>query len=228
MTLETFPRIVQGTDEWLELRRGLLTASTVGQLITPKTIQVSNTAKTRMIIYKLVAETITGEVEESPVSWDMMRGTLDEPFARQYYAENYAPVTELGFMRLTVPGRDGYQLGYSPDGLVGDEGLIEIKSRAPKKHLQTVLSQEVPAENMAQLQAGLLVSGRDWIDYVSFCGGMPLWVKRVYPVQKWRHAIINAARLVADETRRYTASYMTAIAGFPKTEKPDHHQEIRI
>ena len=57
----------------------------------------------------------------------------------------------------------GWKLGYSPDGLVGDDGLIEVKSRRAKKQLQTILSGQVPAENMPQLQAGLLVSGRSWI-----------------------------------------------------------------
>jgi hypothetical protein len=75
----------------------------------------------------------------------------------------------------------GFSLGYSPDGLVGDDGLIEVKCRRQKKHLQTILADEVPPENMAQLQCGLLVSGREWIDYVSYCGGMPMYVKRVYP-----------------------------------------------
>ena len=74
-----------------------------------------------------------------------------------------------------------YKLGYSPDGLVGKDGLVEVKSRRQKAQVLTVVSGEVPAANMAQLQAGLFVSGRDWIDYISFSGGMHLFPIRVYP-----------------------------------------------
>ena len=68
-------------------------------------------------------------------------------------------VDVLGFM---IRDDWGYRIGYSPDGLVGDDGLIEVKSRRPKKHLQTILANEVPAENIAQIQTGLLVSQRKW------------------------------------------------------------------
>ena len=83
----------------------------------------------------------------------------------------------------------GFKIGYSPDGLVGKDGLIEIKSRRPKKHLQTIIAGTVPAENMAQIQAGLLVSGRDWCDYISYCGGMRPWIKRVEPDTRWSPSI---------------------------------------
>ena len=91
------------------------------------------------------------------------------------------------------------KLGYSPDGLVGEDGLIEIKSRRQKKHLQTIINDAVPPENMAQLQCGLLVSGREWIDYVSFCGGMPLYVKRVTPDEQWQDAILTAVEAFEEQ-----------------------------
>src|SRR5690606_14766102 len=104
-------------------------------------------------------------------------------------AEHYAPVAEAGFM---VRDDWGWRIGYSPDGLVGDDGLIEIKSRQPKRHLATILDDEIPAEDVPQIQCALLVSGRAWCDYFSFCGGMPMWVKRVYPDQRWFDAIVAA------------------------------------
>ena len=105
---------------------------------------------------------ITGYVEPVIPTRDMERGTLDEPYARDAYAKfTGVEVEEVGFM---VRDFDGYKLGYSPDGLVGDDGLIEIKSRQPKVHLAHILADRVPAENMAQLQTGLLVSGRDCFD----------------------------------------------------------------
>jgi hypothetical protein len=122
----------------------------------------------------------------------------------------------------------GFRLGYSPDGLVGDTGLIEIKSRKQKKHLATILADAVPSENMAQLQCGLLVSGREWIDYVSYCGGMPLYVKRVYPDPKWFTAIIEAGEQFEATAAEVVERYTEATAGMPPTERIDHFAEMEI
>jgi predicted phage-related endonuclease len=113
----------------------------------------------------------------------------------------------------------GFQIGYSPDGLVGDDGLIECKSRRAKKQLQTIVDDEVPAENMAQLQCGLLVSGRAWIDYVSYCGGMPLYVKTVYPDPEWFEAIVAAVTSFELAASLMTQQYRDATKGLPMTER---------
>jgi hypothetical protein len=131
----------------------------------------------------------------------MLRGIEDEPRAVEVYSEHFAPVTTVGFM---VRDDWGFSIGYSPDGLVGDDGLIEVKSRRAKKHLTTILADEVPVENMAQLQCGLLVSGREWIDYVSYCGGMPLYVKRVEPDQRWFDAITAAVERSSSPPPRWS------------------------
>lgn len=223
MTLHTYPDLVQCTDEWLAARRGIVTASVVGQLITPSTIKPASNDKSRALTTLLVAERITGWSDPVYVSDDMMRGTLDEPIARAKYAEHYAPVTELGFMVLDEPwGR----LGYSPDGLVGDDGLIEIKSRRAKTQLATILRDEVPAENMAQIQAGLLVSGRQWCDYVSFCGGMPLYVKRVHADPRWFDAITAAVTTFETAAADMVDRYATATAGRPATERTTYDMEM--
>jgi predicted phage-related endonuclease len=113
----------------------------------------------------------------------------------------------------------GFKIGYSPDGLVGDDGLIEIKSRRQKKHLQTILADEVPAENVAQLQCALLVSGREWVDYVSYCGGMPLYVKRVTPEQRWHDALLEAVEAFEQDAWSMTHAYRKATKGLPATER---------
>jgi hypothetical protein len=216
VTLTVLHDLVQGSEEWHAARRGIVTASVVGQLVTPSTLKPANNPIARSITAALVAERITGFTEPTRMTDDMWRGVEDEPRAREKYAEHHAPVTETGFMILE---RDGIRLGYSPDGLVGDDGLIEIKSRRAKKHLQTILDDQVPVENMAQLQTGLLVSGRAWIDYVSYCGGMPLWVKRVHPDPKWQAAIVAAARQFEATATAMTAAYNAAVAGLPMTER---------
>ena len=216
MTLHELPDLIQGTDEWHDQRRGIITASVVGKLITATTIRPASNPESRALTTQLAAERITGWTDPTYMNDDMLRGVEDEPRARDLYGEHYAPVTETGFM---VRDDWGFRIGYSPDGLVGDDGLLEVKSRRPKKHLSTILADAVPAENMAQLQCGLLVSGRDWIDYVSYCGGMPMWVKRVEPDEKWFGAIVAAVEAFEAEVARMTADYYNAVAGLPTTER---------
>lgn len=222
MTLTTYTELEQGTPEWLAARCGIVTASVVGQLITPKTVKPAANDYSRALAVTLTAERITGHVEPIHENSDMLRGTLDEPFARDKYAEHFAPVDELGFM---VRDDWGFRIGYSPDGLVGDDGLIEIKSRRQKKHLATILADEVPLENMAQCQAGLLVSGREWLDYVSYCGGMPLYVTRVLPDEKWQKAIIEAVTTFEETAAQMLEAYAVAVDGSPLTERIDHFLE---
>jgi hypothetical protein len=216
VTLTELPDLIQGTDAWLDQRRGMVTASVVGQLVTASTLKVAKNDYSRALTAQLVAERITGWTDPQYVSDDMLRGHEDEPRARDLYSEHFAPVVESGFMVRT---EDNWKLGYSPDGLVGDDGLIEVKSRRPKKHLTTILSGEVPPENMAQLQAGLLVSGREWIDYISYCGGMPLWVKRVLPDERWFDAITDAVITFEETAAEMVTAYETATAGMPTTER---------
>ncbi|WP_027503321.1 lambda exonuclease family protein [Rhodococcus sp. UNC363MFTsu5.1] len=216
MTLTEFPSITQGTDEWHDQRRGIVTASAVGKLVTAKTLQTASNTESRGLTALLAAERITGWTDPTYISDDMLRGIEDEPLARDVYAEHYAPVTETGFM---IREDQGVKIGYSPDGLVGDDGLIEIKSRRQKIHLETILSGHPPIENMPQLQCGLLVSGRDWIDYVSYCGGMPLWVKRVFPDQRWFDAINSAVRALEENAAEMIRLYEESVAGLPATER---------
>ena len=225
MSLHVYNDLVQGTDEWLAARRGIVTASVVGQLVTPKTIKPAANDYSRALTMTLVAERITGWTDPVYVSDDMMRGTMDEPIARDLYSREYAPVTEVGFM---VRDDWGYPIGYSPDGLVGDDGLIEIKSRKPKKHLATILADEVPIENLAQCQAGLLVSGREWLDYVSFAGGMPLWTKRVYPDERWFVAIRQAVDIFEMTAAEMVAAYRARTVGLPQTERSIYDAAVVI
>lgn len=268
MTLTTYTDLVQGSDEWLEVRRGIVTASVIGQLITTRppspltgictecaaepgqpcaslrgggpiktihggrvaapdatpTVEPADTDSARALTLTLVTERITGWTEPVYVSNDMMRGTWDEPLARAAYAEHTGTdVTEVGFM---VRELSGHRLGYSPDGLVGDDGLIEIKSRRPKEQVRTVLADEVPAANMAQIQTGLLVSGRAWCDYVSYAGGLPLYVKRVHADDRWHDAIREALAVFEDTAARMVTTYTERTQGLPLTERSHHDMEI--
>lgn len=222
MTLTIYEDLEQGTPEWLQARCGIVTASVVGKLLT-STGKVANNDTSRNITQSLIAERITGRVEHTHPNRDMRRGTRLEPYARDLYAEHYAPVTEVGFMRLDAV--DGWALGYSPDGLVGDNGLLEIKSRSPRIQIGTIMSDRVPGANMAQLQAGLLVSGRDWIDYCSYSPGLPLYVKRVHPDRAWFAAIAEAVDTFAVTARQQIHAYRELTANLPPTEWFDPFDE---
>jgi hypothetical protein len=184
----------------------------------PPVLEVATGDDARGLTALLAAERITGHTDPTYQSDDMWRGIEDEPRAVDVYSEHYTPVTLDGFM---VRDDWGFKIGYSPDGLVGDDGLIEVKSRRQKKQLMTILSGQVPAENMAQLQCGLLVSGRKWIDYISYSGGMHMWTKRVYPEPRWFEAIIAAVEAFEETAARMVAAYNTATEGLPMTERAD-------
>ncbi|CAA9242069.1 MAG: Phage protein [uncultured Arthrobacter sp.] len=225
MTLHIIPDLQQGTDAWHDARRGLITASVVGKLLTP-TLKVADNDTSRGITATLAAERICGWTEETGMTPDMWRGCESEPFAREVYAKHFAPVAEVGFM---VREEDSWSLGYSPDGLVGDDGLIEIKAPRAKTHLKTILNDAVPDYNMAQLQAGLLVSGRDWIDFVSYCGGMPLFVKRVTPDPTWQQAIAEACISFEVDVAQLVADFEARVAGMPTTERIDFNRvELKL
>ncbi|RDI13489.1 YqaJ-like recombinase protein [Rhodococcus sp. AG1013] len=263
-TLTELPSLVQGTDEWHDQRRGIVTASVVGNLIATRSlsaidydcpscdaqandpcrskVKAGATIKTlhseraevarrsrssivfetasndtsRSVTALLVAERITNWTDPTYISDDMLRGIEDEPRARDIYAEHFAPVRETGIM---IRDDNGVRIGYSPDGLVGDDGLIEVKSRRQKKQVETVISGHPPAENMAQLQCGLLVSGRKWIDYISYSGGMHLWVKRVYPDQRWFDAITAAVHAFEENAAEMIRLYEESVVGLPLTER---------
>ena len=223
MSLKIYEQLEQRTEEWLEARRGIVTASTVGKLITPKTVKPAANPESRALLQQLVAERVSGWVEETPTTNDMYRGIESEPIARDLYSEKYAPVVEVGFMRRD---ETDWTLGYSPDGLVGDVGLIEVKSPRPRTHVATILSGDVPVYHMAQLQAGLLVSGREWIDYISFHGGLPMWTKRVHPDRKWFDAIIQAVSDFERVARDAVAAWNDTTRHLPQTERLPQYDEV--
>ena len=221
MSLVIYESLEQGSDQWLDARAGMLTASMVGKLVTPS-LKVASNDTSRGVVETLVAERITGFVEYVHPNFDMQRGTDDEPYARDLYSGQYAPVTEIGF---AVREGDGYKLGASPDGLVGTDGGIEIKSRKAKVHLRTILTDKVPAENMAQIQTCLLVLDRGWWDYVSYSGGWPLHVIRVYPDPAWQDVILDALYQFEDSAALLIAAYTAATDGAPIAPRIDHDEE---
>jgi hypothetical protein len=198
-TITYYDGMVQGSDEWHAARCGLLTASEMKLIITP-TLKAASNDKEKSHLYELLAQRITGYVEPSYVSDSMLRGKEDEIDAVAAYARHYAPVTPVGFI---TNDKWGFTIGYSPDGLVGDNGQIECKSRSQKYQVRTIV-QYVPGETIdpdfiIQVQTGLMVTERDWCDLPSYCGGLPMATVRVFQNREMQGKILEAA--IAFESR---------------------------
>jgi predicted phage-related endonuclease len=204
--------LIQGSDEWLQARCGRLTASEMRLILTP-TLKVANNDKTRAHLWELLAQRITGYVEPRYISDDMLRGVEDEWEARRLYAEHYAPVTTTGFV---TNDKWGFTIGYSPDGLVGDDGLIECKSRRQRFQIETIAGNDMPNDFWLQVQTGLLVSERKWCDFVSISGGLPLYVRRIKPCPKTQDAIAHAATDFEASLAAAEREYRSTLAAMPK------------
>ena len=225
MSLKVYENLEQGSDEWLQARCGMITASTIGTLITPSTLKVANNQTSRTKLYELAAERISGRVEETPTTWQMERGNEEEERARDLYAEHYAPVDQVGFIVCEV---DGVRIGFSPDGLIRDDGIVEFKSRSPKIHLRHVIHNRVPPENLAQVMTGLYVTGREWCDYASFSNGNAFWTKRVYPDQAWFDAIHKALMTAEQQIQQIVDDYSAEVEGLPVAEYIDPFEEVEL
>jgi hypothetical protein len=186
--------LFQGSEEWLAARCGMLTASEMKLIVTP-TFKAAANDKERSHLFELLAQRITGYVEPHYISDDMLRGQEDEIEACIAYGKHYVPVDSVGFV---TNSKWGFTLGYSPDGVVGSDGLVEAKSRRQKYQVQTIIEnvagETIPAEFMAQVQTGLMVADdREWLDFISYSGGLPMAVVRCWPDPVVQAAILEAA-----------------------------------
>jgi putative phage-type endonuclease len=171
--------IEQRTEAWHQARMGKVTASRVADLMAKTKSGPSSSRANYMAT--LIVERLTGVREEGFTNAAMIWGVDTEPQARAAYEFlTDATVIEEGFvLHQAIP-----DFGASPDGLVGDVGLLEIKCPQTAAHLDVLLSGEVPGKYVTQMQAQMACTGRAWCDFVSFDPRMPgemqLFVKRVH------------------------------------------------
>jgi hypothetical protein len=214
--LKFHPDLIQGSEEWHKARCGLLTASEFGLILTP-TLKIASNAKERLHLWELAAQRISDYVEPTYISDSMLRGHDDEIEARNLYAKHFAPVIETGFV---TNSKWGFTLGCSPDGLVGEDGGIECKSRNQKYQVQTICewyeSGGIPADFILQVQGEMLVCERQWWDFISYSGGLPMAVIRVHPNLEVQNAILDAASKFEARINEVIADYRAACADEPR------------
>lgn len=167
----------QYTPDWWAIRRGVPTASDFHNILTAAKGEPS---KSQMpYICKLIADRLSwnyGEVEEH-VSAAMQKGSDTEPEARKWYElERDLDVKQVGFC-ISDCGR----FGCSPDGLIGEDGGLELKCPQPHTHVQWLIDKELPADHKQQVHGQLIVTGRKWWDFMSYAAGLPPLLVRIVP-----------------------------------------------
>jgi putative phage-type endonuclease len=168
----------QGTDAWLQERCGKVTASRIADLMARTKSGYS--ASQANYASQLICERLTGCVAPSFTNAAMIHGTETEPEARRAY-EFYIDrdVVQVGFM----PHPSIEMAGASPDGLIGDDGLLELKCPNSATHIETLLGGVIPDKYVKQMQFQMACTGRQWCDFASYDNRLPermrLFVKRV-------------------------------------------------
>lgn len=161
----------QGSAEWIQLRCGKVTASRMCDVLAKlKTKPNEEAAPRRNYRTEIVCERLTGRAEDHYVSFDMDWGTANEPLARAAYEIHFGvDVDSIGF--ATHSRIEGF--GASPDGLIGADGLLEIKCPKTATHICYLLENVAPEEYQPQMMAEMACTGRQWVDFISFDPRLP-------------------------------------------------------
>ena len=170
--------IEQGTPEWHQMRLGKVSASRMSDLLA-KTKSGYGASRAKYMA-QLLCERMTGQPTEFFTTAAMQRGTEIEPVARAAYeAQNLTSVEQVAWVEHpTIP-----MAGCSPDGFVGEHGLIEIKCKEIHNHLDSILNDRIDPDHHAQMMWQMACTGRQWCDYVCFDDrapeGLQLFIKRL-------------------------------------------------
>lgn len=196
--MEIFDDIEQGSPEWYALRLGLPTASMFKTLLVDSAEKKTRTS----YLYKLAGERLTGEPAESFSNADMERGKVMEPIIREHYAfvrdcEN--TIRQVAFIR-------NGKCGCSPDSLLGEDGVLEIKSAAPHILIPMLLHPDkFPAEHRAQCQGSLMVTERRYVDLIVYCPKMKPLIVRLERDEDYIQQLRDAVDVFELELRRLVA-----------------------
>lgn len=195
----------QGSGDWHKIRCGAITASRFRDVLT-RSRDGKTYGKTRTTyLYTVAGEILTGEPATAFENEHTMRGHVMEDEARDYYAlrTNARDMERVGFVRGQL---HGVHVGASPDSLVGEDGLLEVKTRAPHLQLAVYAQGLVPDEHVAQVQGQLWVTGRRWCDYLSYWPGLPPLLVRVERDETF-------IRALAEEIDTFAAEVSNLVTG---------------
>jgi len=205
MKIITREQCIQGSQEWLKLRLGVATASNFDKIIT-STGKESTTLEKYAL--QLATEKMLIEPEPTYKNEAMQRGNDLEPLAREAYCQAILePVEEI-----TMILSDCGNWGYSPDGIVGDEGLIEIKCPLATTHAKYLIDNKMPTDYWQQVQGGLWISSRQYCDFISFHPNFQdkqLFIIRV----KRDEEFIQKLAILVNKTIRLRDEILTKIRG---------------
>lgn len=171
----------QRSAEWFACRVGKATASRISDIVAKLKDGKTPGASRKNYLADLMLERLTGTPRTIPTSHAMQHGIDHEATAREAYeAHHFCSVKEVGFCdHPTIP-----MSGASPDGLVGDDGLLEIKCPQPAMHFETLKTKAIPSQYVTQMMWQMACTGRQWCDFVSFHPDMPepmrLFVARLH------------------------------------------------
>lgn len=201
--IEIFSDIEQNSPDWYAVRAGLPTASAF------KDVLAKGEGKTRRsYLLKLVGEIVTGIPSEGFSNEDTERGHIMEPEAREAYVirNDYVELTRVGFVR-------NGNIGCSPDSLIGETGILEIKTKKPHILADVILKGGLPSEHVAQCQGALWVCEREWLDFVAYWPRMPLYLHRVYRDEKY-------IKNLAAEVDKFNAELVETVERVRRYGKP--------
>ena len=189
----------QGYPEWLASRLGRPSASNFGRLVTGSG-KPSSSAES--YINEMIAERLTGRSKPFYTNEHMERGTALEPEAR----EAYEFITDFEVVETGFILHDSEEFGCSPDGLVAEQGGLEIKCPSDSVHVSYLRAGKVPSKYYQQVQGCLWITGRDWWDFMSYHPEMPHLLVRAHRNEKYIEAMAEqvekAVKTIVEETER--------------------------
>jgi putative phage-type endonuclease len=160
----------QGTEEWLALRAGLITGSRISDVMAGGAGIIKEKYRVQLAIERITKKPVPMDFKSSA----MIKGNDDEPLAREHYEfMNDVDTEQVGFVFHPTLSR----AGASPDSLVGDDGLLEIKCPNMGTHVNYLLSKKIPKNYLDQMQWQMACTGRQWCDWVTFCKEMPIHLR---------------------------------------------------
>ena len=194
------PRILkdleQGSARWLYVRLGKVGGSRVSAIVTPTGAPVKG-AKRQTLMCELLSERLTGRATETHVSKPMERGTHLESEARSWYQmEQGVDVQEVGYVYGDIPGA-----GCSPDGLIGDDGVLEIKVPVTHNFVRHMMIGGIPADWIPQCRYNLWLCGRSYLDFVMYTDEqrLPSIVRRIEPDAAYNKSLAVHVKAFCDE-----------------------------